>query len=179
MRPLIVALLVAAPAVWPQEQKLNLDFGDLAAKAKETVEVTLDASMLQFASGFLSERKVEEAEAKKLISGLKGIIVRVFEFEKPGEYSMADVEKFRSQLRAPAWSRIVEVRSKADAENVDVFLKREGSQVNGLVVIAAEPKELAVVVIDGPIRPEDLAKLGGQMGIPRIDLGQQQKKKED
>jgi hypothetical protein len=82
----------------------------------------------------------------------------------------------RSQLRSPEWSRIVNVRSKADGENVDVFIRREGDQVGGLVVIAAEPRELTVVSIDGPIRPEDLAKLGGQMGVPRIDIGGQQKK---
>jgi hypothetical protein len=176
MKPWILTVLMAAVTpLAAQEAKLNLNFDQLAAKAKETVEVTLDASMLQFASRFLSERKPEEAEAKKLIAGLKSVVVRVFEFEKPGEYTTSEIEQFRSQLKAPAWSRIVGVRSKADGENVDVFLKREGEQVNGLVVIAAEPKELTVVSIDGPIRPEDLAKLGGQMGIPRIDLGSKKK----
>jgi hypothetical protein len=172
----MMAALLAAPVTWAQESKLNLDFAELTAKAKETVEVTLDASMLQFAARFLSERKPEEAEAKKLIAGLKSVVVRVFEFDKPGEYSMTEVERFRSQLRSPLWSRIVGVRSKADSENVDVFLKRNADQVDGLVVIAAEPKELTIVSIDGPIRPEDLAKLGGTMGIPRINLDQQKKK---
>jgi hypothetical protein len=44
------------------------------------------------------------------------------------------------------------------------------------VVIAAEPLELTIVNIDGPIRPEDLAKLGGQMGVPRIDIDNRPKK---
>jgi hypothetical protein len=163
-----VLLLALAAAAWAQEPKLELNLDHLAAKASDTVEVTLDATMLQFASRFLSEKKPEEAEAKKLVSGLKNILVRSFKFDKPGQYADADVASVRAQLRSPAWARIVGVRSKADRENVDVFVKREGDQVGGLVVIAAEPLELTIVNIDGPIRPEDLAKLGGKMGVPKI-----------
>jgi hypothetical protein len=167
--------LAVAP-LWAQQPALKLNLDHLAAKAAKTVEVTLDASMLQFASRFLSDKKPEEAEAKKLVAGLKHILVRSFEFDKPGQYAISDVEQLRSQLRAPDWSRIVGVRSSAAAgENVDVFIKREGDQVGGLVVIAAEPQELTVVSIDGPIRPEDLAKLGGQMGVPRIDIDNRKK----
>lgn len=174
MKTWMMAGLLAAPlALWAQGPKLQLNLDHLAAKAKETVEVTLDASMLQFASKFLSEKKPEEADAKKLVAGLKEILVRSFEFDKPGQYALSDLDALRAQLRAPEWQRIVNVRSKADGENVDVFVRRTGEQIGGLVVIAAEPKELTVVSIDGPIRPEDLAKLGGQMGVPKIDFGSQ------
>jgi hypothetical protein len=40
--------------------------------------------------------------------------------------------------------------------------------VDGMVVLAAEPKELTIVQIDGPIRPEDLASLSGKAGLPRL-----------
>lgn len=78
---------------------------------------------------------------------------------------MADVESIRSQLTG--WSRIVAVRS-VNSENTDVYLKKTGDQIDGLFIIDAEPKELTVVHIDGPIRPEDLNELGGHMGIPKI-----------
>jgi hypothetical protein len=35
-------------------------------------------------------------------------------------------------------------------------------------MIAAEPNELAVIHIDGPIDIEELSRLGGRLGIPRI-----------
>ena len=35
-------------------------------------------------------------------------------------------------------------------------------------MIAAEPKELTIVHIDGPINPEDLSELQGHMGIPKM-----------
>jgi len=70
------------------------------------VDVTLDASMLQLASGFLSKDDPDEAQVKKLVSKLKGVYVRSFEFDKEGQYSMSDVEAIRSQLRGPGWSRM-------------------------------------------------------------------------
>jgi hypothetical protein len=80
---------------------------------------------------------------------------------------MSDVEAIRSQLKAPGWSRIVGVKS-IKGETSEVYLKREGNQVAGLVVLSAEPKELTVVNIDGPIDPEQLSELSGHMGIPRF-----------
>jgi hypothetical protein len=169
-RKLITPLLACGMIAWAQEPfEIKLDH--LAQKASESVDVTLDASMLQFASGFLSEKKGGEAEAKRLAGKLKGIVVRSFKFDSPGQYAASDVESVRSQLRAPLWSRIVGVRSRGDGENVDVYLRKEGTEITGLAVIAAEPKELTIVNITGPLQPEDLAKLGGRFGVPNVNLG--------
>jgi hypothetical protein len=146
----------------------NLD--RLAERATESVDVTLDASMLQLASEFLSKDNADEVKVKKIVSKLKGVYVRSFEFDKEGQYSMSDVEAIRSQLRAPGWSRIVSVKS-IKGENSEVYVKRDGNRVAGLVVLNAEPKELTVVNIDGPIDPEELSELSGHMGIPPFGRG--------
>lgn len=65
--------------------------------------------------------------------------------------------------------RLVGVRSKR-GENVDVYFKDGGSgKLGGIVVIAAEPKELTVVNIVGTLDPAKLADLGGEFGIPRLE----------
>jgi hypothetical protein len=158
-----------------QEIKLPPSFDRLAEKASEVVDVTLDSSMLQMASRFLSDKDADEVKAKKLVSGLKGIYVKSFEFDKAGEYDMADVEALRAQVRGPAWSRIVGVRSKKNGENAEVYLKNEGGQVTGLLIIAAEPKELTVVTINGSIDPAQLRDLGGHFGVPKMDVGSAKK----
>ncbi len=155
---------------------VNLD--RLAARATESVDVTLDASMLQLASGFLSKDDPDQVKVKKIVSKLKGVYVRSFEFDKEGQYSINDVESIRSQLKPPMWARIVDVRSNK-GENTEVYMKKDGDQVAGLVVIDAEPKELTVVHIDGSINPEELSELGGHMGIPRMDRGGSGKKYKD
>jgi len=76
----------------------------------------------------------------------------------------------RSQLNGPGWSKIAQVVSRRDKENVDVFLRIANSQIDGMVVLVAGAKELTIVDIDGQIKPEDLGKLGGRAGIPRMDL---------
>jgi hypothetical protein len=47
------------------------------------------------------------------------------------------------------------------------------------VVVTAEPKELSVVQIIGPIDPAMLSELGGKMGIPKIEVDPKQKTKKD
>ena len=167
--PILVAAL-AASLLAADDIKFPINFEKLAERATETVDVTLDASMLQLASGFLSKDDPDESQAKKLVSKLKGVYVRSFEFDKDGQYSMADVDSLRAQLKAPEWVRIVGVKS-IKGENTGVFVHRIGDSIHGLVVIAAEPRELTIVHIDGPIKPEELSELSGHMGIPKIGSG--------
>lgn len=164
----VMAMALAMPVGAYQDLKMPVNLDKLAERASESVDVTLDASMLQLASGFLSKDDPDEAQVKKLVSKLKGVYVRSFEFDKEGQYSMSDVEAIRSQLRGPGWSRIVGVKS-IRGENSEVYLKKDGGQIGGLVVLDAEPKELTIVHIDGAINPEELSELGGHMGIPRMD----------
>jgi len=172
MKPkwLWLVLLLASPGlVQAQDIKLPADVEKLSAKAKETVEVTMDGPMLRWASKFLSAEDPEEAKCAKLVANLKGIYVRSFEFDKDGEYSPADVEALRSQLHSPVWSRVVGVRSERDGDNVDIFFKMEDDKMAGIVIIAAEARELTFVNIVGPLELDQLADLGGEFGIPKLN----------
>ena len=152
-----------------QEIKLPASLDRLAAKATEVVDVTMDANLLQLASRFLSDKDADDAHVKKLIGGLKGIYVRSFEFEKPGEYQQSDIEPVRTQLHTPAWSRIVGVRSMKSGDNSEVYLKTENGKIGGLAILVAEPKQLTIVSIEGTIDPDQLNELGGHFGIPKVD----------
>lgn len=154
--------LSAQPIKWPAS------FENLAKKASETVDVTLDSSMLRMASKFMSS-DTDQAKVKKVVEGLEGVFIKSFEFEKPGEYSQSDVDQIRSQIDTNEWKRIVQVRSKGDKENVDIFIRQKDGKNNGLFVVAAEPTELTIVQIVGAINLDDLASLEG-LGIPKIEL---------
>jgi hypothetical protein len=66
----------------------------------------------------------------------------------------------------------VGVRSKNSDGDVDVYLKDGGNgKLAGIVVIAAERRELTFVSIVGSIEPEQLADLGGQFHIPSLEMG--------
>ncbi len=168
---MVRAALVAVLCVAAQAQELHklIDWDALGAKAKQNVNVNLDGAMLDMAKGFMKNKGADAAQATSLMSKLKGVYVRVLEFDKPGEYSMADVETIRGKLASMQYSAIVDVRERGK-ESTGVFVKTDGKIVQGLVVIAAEPKELTLVHIVGDIDPSELQKLGGNFGIPNIHL---------
>jgi Domain of unknown function (DUF4252) len=146
----------------------------LAAKAKTSVDVNIDERLIQLTAKFLSDKESDEAKLKELVVGLKGIYVRSFEFDQDGEYLPADLESIRTQLRA--WTRVVNVRSKSE-DNIEVYLMMTDSKVGGLTLLAAEPKELTVVNIIGPVDLDKLSALEGQFGIPDLNIESAKPKK--
>ena len=137
----------------------------LAARAKESQNITLDGPLLQLAGAFLNSNDKDQKVAKDLISKLKSIHVRHFEFEKEGEFSDRDLDSIREQLKSPAWTRVVE--SRQDGEHAQIFLKTEKNQIAGIVILSAERRELSIVIIDGAIDLKQLSSLGGNFGIPK------------
>jgi hypothetical protein len=165
-----IFVLLTAVLLQAQTIKFPPSIEKLAQTARETVDVTVDASMLEFAGRMLSDRNPDHVRARRVLRNLKAVTVKSFEFAAENAYSAADVDSIRKQLQGPDWSRVVEVRSRRDRENVDVFMRTANGVVSTLVVIAAEPRELTVVELNGAIRPEDLQDLRGMAGIPRWDL---------
>jgi Domain of unknown function (DUF4252) len=164
----ILFALALAPAC-AQEIRMPAGMEKLAAKAQESVDVTLDSHMLKMASQVLSSTDKDQAKAKKLLAGLENLTVRSYQFGAEGEYSPADLDAIRAQLKMPEWSRIVGVKSKA-GDNADVYIKVTADGIiGGVVVIAAEPKEFTFVSITGRLDLAQLAELGGHYHIPELD----------
>ena len=165
MKRFVIILGIAVLPLAAQLRTNNLDA--LAAKAKEASDITLDGPMLQMAGKFLAGDKSgdsKEVFVKNALANLKAIQVRNFEFAEEGQYRQDDLEPIRMQLRGPGWSKIVSNRS--EKESSEIFTKTDGNRVTGFAILAAEPKELTVVYIEGSIDLADLAQLGGKFGIP-------------
>lgn len=139
----------------------------LAARASDYTEVSLDRKMLAFASKFMNDE--DDAEGKRIIARLNGVYVRTYEFSKPGEYTAADLQSIRRQFLTPDWTSIVRSRSRGDEDDSDIYIKMIGNQAQGMFILNAEPKELDFVYISGPINPDDLSSLSGNFGIPHIN----------
>ena len=170
MRIATILLAAGLAPIWAQDIKLPANLDKLSQKAEESVDVTLDASLLKLAARFLSDKDdADVAKVRRIVAKLEGVYVRSYQFAEEGEYSRADVESVRSQLQAPVWSRVVGVRSRRSSGDVDVFLKVPGNnQLGGVVVIVAEPRELTFVNVVGTISPEDVADLSGEFHIPKL-----------
>jgi len=176
-----VPLFCMALPVRAQDARLKLaQLEKLSAKAVEVNSVTLDGDMLQLAAKFLDMDKddPENEQVKSVIKNLKGIYVKSFEFDQPNQYSASDVEEIRSQLAAPGWNKIVESRDKRANESDEIYVMKDShNNVAGVAILVAEPKELTVVNIVGPVDLDKLSALGGRFGIPGDKEKEHPKKK--
>jgi hypothetical protein len=138
---------------------------ELASRASNVTEVTLGKSMLGFAAKFMNGKDQDEAATRRLIENLDGIYVRDYEFDKEGQYSVDEIEKLRQYFETAEWTPIVRARERKTGETTDVMVKMVNGETHGMFILNAEPKELSIVLILGPVRMEDLAKLKGLGGL--------------
>ncbi|HKW74655.1 MAG TPA: DUF4252 domain-containing protein [Terriglobales bacterium] len=166
--------------IFAQNARLELkNLEKLSSKASEVKDVTLDGAMLQLASKFMNAADdPDAAEVQSLIKDLKGIYVKNFEFDKPNQYSQADVQAIRAQLTGPGWQRIVEARNEHAKEHDEIYVMKQGNAIMGLAILVAEPTELTVVNLVGPIDINKLAELQGHFGIPGDEDSGKKKQKE-
>jgi len=144
-----------------QAARLQLDkLEKLSSKAAAINDVTLDGPLLQLAIKFIEAEKDPDAQQlREVIKDLKGIYVKNFEFDSPGEYSQADVDGIRAQLTGPGWSRIVESRNKRQGEHDEIYIMKDGEKIAGMAILVAEARELTVVNIVGQIALDKVALL--------------------
>lgn len=181
---LFTATLVAAaaahaahpPAAWQDAQasagRLRLESLErLGPKAAETVNIDIDGFLIKFAGSVLSDADANERAVKEFVAGLRGVYVRSYEFKTEGQFAEADVAAVREQLRAPAWSRIFDVKSRGiDFGDAEVYLATAGSRVEGLALLVVGPKELTVINIVGAVDLDKMKKFAGDLRLPRIHI---------
>jgi hypothetical protein len=140
------------------------DFSELAGKARESVDISLDGDTLKMARGFLGGRG-NDAEFADAVKDLQGIYVKVFSFDKPNMYSMRDVDSVVSQVENQGWKKLMSIRDKTD--RVEMWMHSDNSD-GGMLFVATEPDELVLINIVGKVDLETLSRLQGRLGVPMM-----------
>lgn len=173
----LAATLAAAQQQPPQQRyaaKLQTDSIErLATKASQVVDVNIDEQVLRLVplKMLMESSDKDERIAAELLKELKGVYVRSYEFNAPGDYVEGDIAGIRTQLRSPGWTRIVNVIQKKDGRTVEVHLLSDGAKIGGLAVVAFEARRLTLVNIVGNVDMEKLSRLEGRFGIPELNIG--------
>lgn len=171
---ILASALLALPAVAAAADPGRLQLPDLSAlskKATQSVDISLDPSLLRLAGGVISSDNGDNGAAvNDLIKGIRGIYVRSYTFDRPGVYSKAEVKALVAQLLAPGWVAVVSTHDLKQDSDVHIYLRRAGDHTDGVAIIATEPRELTIVNIVGSIDLAKLARLQGQFGVPRVGI---------
>jgi len=139
---LVAALVLASSAFG---QKLDLKFDAIAARASEKVELDLDAGLLKL---FLKMSGEADRDRDGWFGGLKALRISSYNFEKSGGYSDKDLETLRNQVNAQSkFARIL--TQKTDDESNEIWVAADGDKLGACLIIAAEPKELSVIYLEG------------------------------
>jgi hypothetical protein len=166
-------IALAAPlAALAQNGRIELpSFAGLEKKATNSVNISLDLSLLKLVAGAMDDRP-EDAAAKQVLNGLEGIYVRSFEFATDNAYPEQEVERVRRQLDAAGWNKLVQIHQSQQNENVEVCMRTAGNHIEGLVVVVTQPRELTIVNLVGSVDLAKLSQLQGKFGVPNLHLGQ-------
>ncbi len=172
-----VALATDAPPPPSPPDWIPSGVEQLGRTAAFHTDFTFDRTMLQMASGLMDGG---DADTRKAIAKLNGVTVHLYRYAQPGMYDPAQLEGIRQQYKAAGWKHLVSTQSHiAPAPNgmapmpdvqahTDLFLKMQGVDVTGMVVMQASPRNLNVVGLTGDLSPIDLLHLRGHFGIPKF-----------
>ena len=152
---LVLPLLASA-----QTPELKIpSFDDLQHKAIDSVNITIDATILGLAGHFMDDADANSAELKKTLSGLKSVQVRSFRFDSDFAYPKSDLDAVRAQLSGPGWSRLVQVRDHNKNEAVDVYLALDQHIIKGVAIITSDPRKFTIVNVVGTVDVNQIAQL--------------------
>ncbi|MCU0242963.1 MAG: DUF4252 domain-containing protein, partial [Vicinamibacteria bacterium] len=169
------ALAWSAPAVSvAADATIKVDLSDLAAQAKEVVNIHLNKATVNWASQAVGSN-ANAAELRELMKDLDSIHIQVLEFDEqsaPPRARMAAIEKeVLKRLEGPGWTNVVAVteRKKDGDEIVRVSLfSDDAGAPGGLAVFVLERNEIVLVNIAGRVRLDQLGRLGNALGQPGL-----------
>jgi hypothetical protein len=162
----------AAVTASAQDARLQINHLDyLAARAAESVEITLDELRIRAVTKLLTLDAHDQSRLRELLSRLRGVYIRGFEFVNEGEYREADIDLLRAQLNAPGWQRIVEVRGRGGDKD-EVYIMPRDETILGFASLSTEPRRLCVINIIGPLNLDEMSLLEKQFEFKRCGIGE-------
>lgn len=103
--------------------------------ASEVTEINMDPDSLDMVKGR------HAGDAHNMVLNL----VRSYEYDKPGMYDVAAVNKFREKLNTGDWHCSVHTRELKTGESTDVCFKRRTDGMREQAIVTVEPKELTFI----------------------------------
>jgi hypothetical protein len=171
-----VALLCLPPLGAQEAPLVPPGMDALAAHATFHTDFTFDKSMLEAASQLMPD------EDRPVIAKLRSITVDSYRYSSPGMYDAAALDAVRKGYSGHGWNHLVTKQTQPaaataetmgatgtfDPTRTDVWVRMAHGNVEGVVLLVANGRNVNLVLVDGMISPLDLLHLRGHFGIPRF-----------
>ena len=162
----IAPLASRAQASYPDDNWVPQGMDALGRHASFHTDFTFDKQMLDLASGFTGDE-----DTQRIVAKLRGISVHVSRYPEPGLYNPGTLDAVRAQYRDRGWKHLVTTQSNAAADKpgrTDLWIRFEKGNVEGMVLLLANPTNVDLIAVNGTLSPLDLMHLRGHFGIPRF-----------
>lgn len=159
--------LISLPALAQEDELKNLagfiDFGDLSkAYGEPSISINIGGTLLGFVSAMSEDSNPETAG---MMSQLKGVRVFGYPINDDPDVAKKKFVEVKSNLKSKGWEPVVQV-NEAD-EQVMIYMKMNGSNMEGLTVMTVDSKEVMFINIIGVLDPK---KLGQMMKSFNVDI---------
>jgi hypothetical protein len=162
----IGCLPALAAAAGPQLQLP--EFANLQQLATDSVNLSIGPGTLGLAARLLKDSDSKDEGFARLAQGLKGVYIRSYEFATDAAYPSEAVEAVRRQLTAPDWTPVTRVKSQREGQQVDIFVCLVHERMEGLALIASEPRRFTILNVVGSFDLRQLATLEQKFGLPPL-----------
>jgi hypothetical protein len=172
VRRILFALVLTAPLAALAQQPPGVDeaLRNMTSERVNHTSFTFDHDMLQSATGFLNDGSGPPMQ-------LNSITIENYRYHEPAFYLPESMHALVAAYDAAGWKHLVDQHvSPRDAASprgplTDLWLHFSGADIDNVMVLVREPKQMSVIEVSGQLRPLDLVHLGGHFGIPRVDPG--------
>jgi hypothetical protein len=146
----------------------------LGARATFHTEFTFDKSMLDTASQNFPDPE------RRIVAQLRSITVDSFRFPAQERVDDSALDGVRAAYRGQGWQHmVIHPHAAIDAQGIpepdsgagtrtDLWVRMKHSNVDSVVLLVANGRNVNLVAMDGTISPLDLLHLRGHFGIPRF-----------
>ena len=173
---LMIVFVLAAPPVRAQDalraEPGYVDFAELDGwfDAEPKLEVNVKGALLELVAEASAE---SNPDAHALLANLKAVQVRGFDASREQlEMVRERGSSLARSLERRGWETVVRVRE--DHEFVNVFVKLDGREISGLMVMVADEMQDEAIFVNvvGDLDPKEIGRLGRTLDIdPLKDLG--------
>jgi hypothetical protein len=168
----VATCLSVPPIVLAQGGSVAPGFADLADQPATHTGVVFDRTMLQVAQGVLESGGLSQERAT---AALKSISFDTYRYPRPAFYTPEAMAALMASYRAAGWKHLVNGNqtpansAQPKSSLTDLWLHFSGGDIDNLVVLIRQPRDMNVIQVSGDLRPLDLIHLSGHFGIPKVD----------